>query len=146
MKGIGPRLMTAGAVSPGTIRALSSNDIACRAHGPVTETDFTCQTAYCRQHFTCQQVRIEDSGLIDRRIAETHFVTRLFRSLEIVKDEIADSPRERKILGPVDYFRGFAKRARSKSGRYHRRRSFRRKERTRLPIKVVPPARATESF
>src|SRR5438132_8314301 len=65
VKGIGPRLMTAGAVSPGTIRALSSNDIACRAHGPVTETDFTCQTAYCRQHFTCQQVRIEDSGLID---------------------------------------------------------------------------------
>src|SRR5205807_10087038 len=129
-----------------TIRALSPDNIACRAHGPATETDFTCQTADCRQYFTCQQARIEDSGLIDRRIAETNFVTRLFRSLEIVKDEIADGSREGKILGRVDYFRRFTERARRKSGRHNSRCSFRRKERTRLPIKVVAPACATESF
>src|SRR5207302_10947225 len=41
VKVIGPRLMTAATVSPGAIRALSSNNIACRAHGPVTEADFT---------------------------------------------------------------------------------------------------------
>ncbi len=84
--------------------------------------------------------------MIEWRIAEANFPFCFFRSIQVIENEVANGACERQVFLLAKDFGRFTKGARCKSRRHDGGCTARRKEGPRLPVKVVTPGSALESF
>src|SRR5215831_700061 len=115
-------------VCPRTIILLPPHYVNRDAISPFDKADLSQQGADSSHRFACQQARIKNPSLIQRRITEANLIAGFFRSIKIVENKVAGRARKWQVFVARNYFGRLTECAHGEGRRYDGRRSPRREK------------------